>query len=234
MQQKSWKQYLGVCVLVGILLVTATYTPLQAQGLGNRILRRGSTGSDVRELQNILKRLGYTIGNADGVFGIATERGVRSFQRSNRIVVDGIVGAKTKDLLLRAVGRAPATPKSSRGGTNQSDINLLARVVYSEGRGEPYIGQVAIASVVLNRVRHASFPNTISGVVYQPWAFTAVHDGQINLTPNATAFRAARDAMNGWDPSGGATFYYNPRTATSDWIRTRTIIKYIGKHAFCR
>ncbi|NLL55996.1 MAG: spore cortex-lytic enzyme [Clostridiales bacterium] len=189
------------------------------------LLRQGSTGAKVREMQTKLKRWGYYTGNVDGIFGSRTAQAVRYFQRVNKLSVDGIVGKQT----------AAALGMSLSGGSSSSsgDVYLLARLVYGEARGEPYTGQVAIAAVALNRVRNSSFPNTISGVIYQPGAFTVVADGQINLTPNDTAMRAAKDAMNGWDPTYGCLFYYNPRTATNAWIRQKPIKLTIGKHVFC-
>ena len=117
-----------------------------------------------------------------------------------------------------------------------SDLQLMARAVNGEARGEPYTGQVAVAAVILNRVKHSSFPNTVAGVIYQPGAFTAVSDGQINtpIDSNSTVYKACRDAMNGWDPSGGAIYYFNPDTATNSWIWSRPLIVQIGKHRFCK
>ena len=190
--------------------------------------RQGSTGSMVKTIQTKLKNWGYYTGSIDGIFGSKTTEAVKYFQRTNGLTVDGIVGKKTAAAMGISLG-------SSSGGTtsNSGDAYLLARLVYGEARGEPYTGQVAVAAVVLNRVRSSLFPNTISGVIYQSGAFTAVSDGQINLTPNDTAMRAAQDAMNGWDPTYGCLFYYNPRTATSAWIRSKTIKLTIGEHVFC-
>ena len=153
-------------------------------------------------------------------------RAVKNFQRDKGLVVDGIVGAKTE--------KALGITLSSSSSLSSNELNLLARCVYSEARGEPYAGQVAVAAVVLNRVRSSSFPNTIAGVIYQKGAFTAVSDGQINLTPNQTAYNAARDALNGWDPTGGCLYYYNPATATSKWIWSLKVEIKIGRHAFAR
>lgn len=152
------------------------------------------------------------------------------FQRSNGLTADGIVGSKTAAAMGITLGSS-----SSGGSTTGSsgDAYLLARLVYGEARGEPYTGQVAVAAVVLNRVRSSSFPNSISGVIYQAGAFDVVSDGQINLTPNDSAIRAAKDALNGWDPTYGCLFYYNPATATNRWIRSKTIKLTIGKHVFC-
>lgn len=188
----------------------------------------GSTGSEVRQIQTKLKNWGYYTGEVDGIFGSKTLSAVRSFQQKNGLTVDGIVGPKT----LAAMGISSSS--SSSASTSSNDLNLLARAVYSEARGEPYVGQVAVAAVVLNRVEHPSFPNTIAGVIYQPGAFTAVSDGQINLTPNESAYNAARAALNGWDPTNGCIYYYNPKTATSAWIRTLPISMTIGNHVFSK
>ena len=190
----------------------------------------GSRGSEVTQIQTKLKRWGYYNGNIDGIYGSETLAAVKYFQRKNGLTVDGIAGKKT----LEAMGIFNSSGNSSSSSTNSSNLNLLARVVYSEARGEPYAGQVAIAAVVLNRVKSSSFPNTISGVVYQKGAFTAVSDGQINLTPNQTAYNAARDALNGWDPCYGAIYYFNHATATNKWIWSRPHIITIGNHRFCK
>ncbi|MFR6055627.1 MAG: spore cortex-lytic enzyme [Eubacteriales bacterium] len=192
------------------------------------VLQQGSRGSDVTTLQRKLKNWGYYSGSVDGIFGSQTREAVRYFQRKNGLVVDGIVGKKT----LAALGMSLGGSSGSTSGYSDSDISLLARLIYGEARGESYTGQVAVGAVVLNRVRSSSFPNTIAGVIYQPYAFTAVSDGQINLTPNATARKAAIAAMNGWDPSYGAIYYYNPSTATSSWIFSRQTTVVIGDHVF--
>jgi N-acetylmuramoyl-L-alanine amidase len=166
----------------------------------------------------------------DGVFGQGTKDAVVLFQKRNGITPDGIVGTDTANAIGITIGKGSYTP--SGGSMSSGDVYLLARVVYGEARGEPYAGKVAVAAVVLNRVASAKFPNTIAGVVYQPGAFDCVSDGQINLAPDAEAIRAARDAMNGWDPSGGAIYYYNPNTATSSWIWSRPIIAVLGGHNF--
>ena len=197
----------------------------------------GSRGEEVRTIQTKLKRWGYYKGNIDGIYGSQTLEAVKYFQRKNGLTVDGIAGTKT----LRAMGIYNSSGNSSSGSssnssssTNSNDLNLLSRLVYGEARGEPYTGQVAVAAVVLNRVKHSSFPNTISGVIYQSGAFDAVKDGQINLTPNSTAKKAAQDALNGWDPTYGAIYYFNPSTATNKWIWSRPMTVTIGKHRFCK
>lgn len=187
------------------------------------------TTAQTKTVQTKLKQWGYYAGAVDGIFGPKTKEAVKYFQRKNGLTVDGIVGKKT----AAAMGISLSTSGSSSTLQSSSDLNLLAKIVYAEARGEPYTGQVAIAAVVLNRVKSASFPNTISGVIYQPYAFTAVNDGQINLTPNNTAYKAAQDALNGWDPTYGCVFYYNPKTATSSWIWSRKTVVTIGNHVFC-
>jgi len=220
-----------VLCLIGIQHVHSGFA------FGSALLKYGSRGGDVYELQGRLQYLGYYNGLIDGIFGWQTDRAVRDFQYKFGLKVDGIVGPKTKNMLVKATpGWSANTGKTTAAKTrtfSQNEIELLARAVYSEARGEPYEGQVAIAAVVLNRLAHEAFPNTVAGVIYQPGAFTAVSDGQFWLEPNETAYKAARDAINGWDPSGGALYYFNPETATSSWIWTRKQIKRIGKHIFC-
>lgn len=187
----------------------------------------GARGEDVKKIQTVLKKWGYYNGAVDGIFGNGTLSAVKAFQKKNGLVVDGIVGPKTAAAMGITLGGG------SSSGASTGDVYLLARVIYGEARGEPYKGQVAIGAVVLNRVKSASFPNTIAGVIYQRGAFDAVSDGQINLAPDATAVKAARDALNGWDPTNGCLFYYNPRTATSKWMLSRPVLLMIGNHAFC-
>lgn len=201
------------------------------------VLKQGASGGEVKEVQRRLKRWGYYKGSVDGVFGAGTKSAVIAFQKKNGLTADGVVGASTYKALGMTksyeilAGQASSSGQSINGFTS-SDVYLLAKTIHAEGRGEPYTGQVAIGAVIMNRIRSDAFPNTISGVVYQKGAFTAVDDGQINLTPNDTAMRAAKDAINGWDPSGGALYYYNPAVATSSWIFSRQTITVIGKHVF--
>lgn len=182
----------------------------------------GSTGTEVRNIQQKLKNLGYYTGSVDGIFGSKTKAAVLKFQKDYGLTQDGIVGKNT----LKALGL------SSSSSVSQTERNLLARVIYGEARGESYLGQVAVGAVILNRVRHPSFPNTIAGVIYQKGAFDAVADGQANLTPNETAYKAADAALSGWDPTGGCIYYYNPRTATNKWIRSLPVTTQIGNHVF--
>ena len=196
-----------------------------AQAAQAATYQRGSTGSTVRQIQTKLKNWGYYSGSVDGVYGSATEKAVRAFQQKNGLTVDGKAGPQTLKAMGISVGGAAAS--------GSGDVALLARLISAEARGEPYNGQVAVGAVVLNRMKHPSFPNTMSGVIYQPGAFSCMADGQFNQPVADSCYRAARDAMNGWDPSGGAIYYYNPRTAKSQWIRTRPVICTIGNHVFC-
>ena len=190
----------------------------------------GSRGDEVIQIQTKLKRWGYYNGNIDGIYGSQTQEAVRYFQRKNGLTVDGIAGPAT----LKAMGIYNSSSGSSSSSSNSSNVNLLARLIYGEARGEPYTGQVAVGAVVMNRVKNSSFPNTVSGVIYQSGAFDAVKDGQINLTPDSTAKKAAQDAINGWDPSYGAIYYFNPSTATNKWIWSRPMTVTIGRHRFCK
>jgi len=195
------------------------------------VLKQGSTGSLVKTVQTKLKNWGYYTGSVDGIFGTKTVAAVKYFQRVNGLIQDGIIGAKTA-AAMGVTLTSSSTTSSTSGSYSSSDSYLLAKCIYAEARGEPYTGQVAVGAVILNRVRSSKFPNSISGVIYQPYAFTCVSDGQINLTPDATAKKAAQDALNGWDPTNGCLYYYNPATATSSWIWSRTVMLSIGKHNF--
>ncbi|NGQ94767.1 spore cortex-lytic enzyme [Brevibacillus sp. SYP-B805] len=238
-------------VLLAALLVIASVfsviIPQQTDAFSKAIVKVGSTGKDVREMQGRLKLLGFYTGKVDGVFGWRSYWALRNFQYEFGLKVDGVLGAKTKLKLYNAtrhyrptaaeLGVAPKAPRTvsvrSRG-YSANDIRLMANAVFGEARGEPYVGQVAVAAVILNRTHHPRFPDTPAGVIFQPGAFTAVADGQIWLTPNATARKAVQDAINGWDPTGGCIYYFNPATATSAWIWSRPQVKKIGKHIFCR
>lgn len=186
--------------------------------------REGSRGTVVTQIQQKLINWGYMTGSADGIFGSKTTTAVKSFQSKNGLSVDGIVGTKT----LSALGISTNSSSSSR----DEELYLLARIISAEARGEPYEGQVAVGAVVLNRVRHPSFPNSIAGVIYQSGAFTAIVDGQFNEPIADSAWRAAQDALNGWDPSGGCIYYYNPVKSTSSWIFSRQTVTVIGSHRF--
>ena len=185
----------------------------------------GSTGSEVKKIQRVLKDLGYYKADIDGIYGSKTKKAVTSFQRDCALTADGICGPKTLLYLGLSDG--------SSGGYSSQDVNLLAKVISAEARRESYEGQVAVGAVVLNRVAHPSFPDTISGVVYQNGAFSCVNDSNWYQPVAESAKRAAQDALNGWDPSGGAVYYYNPEKTNDKWIRTRTVVKVIGHHYFC-
>lgn len=216
------KQLVVLALTVGLLLVL---TGLSASAA---TYRKGSSGEAVRTIQQKLKRWGYYDGAVDGIYGNDTAAAVKNFQKKNGLTADGVCGRATQ----KALGMATGT--SAAGAGQQDDLYLLAKMISAEARGEPYVGQVAVGAVILNRVKHPSFPNTIAGVLYQPGAFTALADGQFNLEPEEECRRAARDAMNGWDPSGGAIYYYNPAKSTSSWIFSRETIAVIGKHVFAR
>ena len=213
---KKWIRPIALVVMLASLLCLNV----------GALSRQGSRGGEVREIQTKLKQWGYYDGAVDGVFGSQTTAAVKLFQQRNGLTADGIAGPAT----LAAMG----INNSSTGSANNynNELNLLARIISAEARGEPYTGQVAVGAVVLNRVKHPSFPNTIAGVVYQKGAFTAIVDGQFNEPIAESAYKAARDAMNGWDPTGGAIYYYNPAKTTSNWIWSRTVVTVIGKHRF--
>lgn len=241
-----------VILLIGLYGLGEHRKGGSSETFGNTTLKIGSSGGDVYELQGRLKYLGYFDGDIDGHFGPSTKNAVTWFQWKFGMKSDGVVGARTKLKLWQATknwkpggagggtekAAAVKTPggelgRSNKLGLSAADLKIMANAVYGEARGEPYEGQVAVAAVIINRLRSPSFPNSISGVIFQPGAFTAVADGQIWLTPNEKASKAVQDAVNGWDPTGGCTYYFNPVTATSKWIWTRPQVKTIGKHIFC-
>ena len=219
-----------IFILLTMLLSSVVFLYITNKNEVQALSKYGSRGEEVRQIQEKLKRWGYYNGNVDGIFGSQTLEAVKYFQRKNGLTVDGIAGPAT----LKAMGIFNSSNSSSSSSNNSSDVNLLARIIYGEARGEPYSGQVAVGAVVLNRVKSSSFPNTISGVIYQSGAFDAVRDGQINLSPDSTAKKAAQDALNGWDPSYGAIYYFNPSTATNKWIWSRPMTVTIGRHRFCK
>lgn len=220
-------------ILALLILFSAVFVSFDAETnvAESAVLKQGSRGDLVKKMQTKLINWGYMTGKADGIFGAKTKTAVIYFQKRNGLSADGIVGTKTAQAM--GISLSGTTTASGGNTTSSTDLNLLARVVYGEARGEPYTGQVAVAAVVLNRVRSSSFPNSVAGVVYQSGAFDCVADGQINLSPNQSAYNAAKDALNGWDPTYGCLFYYNPRTATSKWMLSRTVKLNIGNHAFC-
>ncbi|AEE97248.1 spore cortex-lytic enzyme [Mahella australiensis] len=228
---------LSLAVLITIVSTTAICFEMpkfaEAQ-TGN--LYYGAKGDKVAEVQRKLKQWGYYDGPVDASYGPKTFAAVQQFQRKNGLKVDGVVGPATAAAMgvTLNTGKPSTAYTPSRGGSNRNDVLLLARLIHGEARGEPYIGKVAVGAVVLNRVESPKFPNTIAGVIYQPGAFTAVADGQMWLDPDQESINAAVDALNGWDPSGGAIYYYNPAKTTSGWIWSRPVITVIGKHRFAR
>lgn len=225
------KQFRHLCLALAALIAAGTLLVALIPAAEAVTYKKGSSGAVVSQIQTKLKNWGYYTGDVDGIYGSATERAVRDFQRKNGLTADGKAGAQT----LEALG-LPADSGGNSGGSGGmtgAQVDLLARLISAEARGEPYSGQVAVGAVVLNRIRHPSFPNTLSGVIYQSGAFTCITDGQFNEPVAESAYRAARDALNGVDPSGGAIYYFNPSTATSAWIWSRPLITVIGKHRFC-
>lgn len=229
-KQKTIKLITIVILLVSLISAIAIYKNQKENTTIETLSKYGSRGSEVTQIQTKLKRWGYYSGSVDGIYGTQTVNAVKYFQRKNGLTADGIAGPAT----LKAMGIMTSSGTSSSSSNYNSNLNLLARVIYGESRGEPYTGQVAVGAVVMNRIKSSSFPNTLSGVVYQSGAFDAVKDGQVNLAPNSTAIKAAQDAMNGWDPSYGAIYYFNPSTATNKWIWSRPMTVTIGKHRFCK
>lgn len=222
MSVKHKKIILAVALIfaVNILIIAL------AQSADAALYKRGSSGATVTQIQTRLKSWGYYSGSVDGIYGSATERAVKYFQRTNSLIVDGQAGDKT----LAALG---IYEQSGSGSAVSGDVYLLARLISAEARGEPYIGQVAVGAVVLNRIDHPSFPNSLSGVIYQSGAFSCLDDGQFNQPVAGSAYRAAREALAGSDPTGGAIYYFNPATATSKWIWSRPQMLTIGSHIFC-
>lgn len=222
-----------ICVVFFIIVVVSItlFIGFSKNNKVEALSKYGSRGNEVKQIQQKLKNWGYYKGAVDGIYGSKTLEAVKYFQRKNGLTVDGIAGEKT----LAALGISGASNSSSSStNSNSNNVTLLAKLIYGEARGEQYIGQVAVGAVVMNRVKSNSFPNTIAGVIYQSGAFDAVSDGQINKTPDSTAKKAAQDAINGWDPSYGAIYYFNPATATNKWIWSRPLTVVIGKHRFCK
>lgn len=230
MQKRSKRLCLALAVLLSVSMVLVALAP----AVEAASYKKGSNGAVVTQIQTKLKSWGYYTGSVDGVYGSGTERAVRAFQQKNGLTVDGKAGDQTLAAMgLSAVSGGNSGNSGGSGGASSSQVDLLARLISAEARGEPYSGQVAVGAVVLNRIKHPSFPNTLSGVIYQSGAFTCISDGQFNQSVAESAYRAARDALNGVDPSGGAIYYFNPSTATSSWIWSRPLITVIGKHRFC-
>lgn len=215
------------------LILSIALSGIAYGALGDRLLGRGSKGPEVIELQKKLEQLGYVIGTADGKFGSKTEAAIRRFQKERGLRVDGLAGTQTIKELKLLTGQSTNSTGKAVGNKNV-DTNLLARCVYAEARGEPYVGQVAVAAVILNRISDPAFPKTIADIIYQPQAFSSVDDGQINLPPSAAAMRAAQEAVNGSDPSGGAVFFFNPAKTKNKFIWSRPQIITIGNHIFTK
>lgn len=223
-----------VSILLALVILATVLVLVIAPKANAAVVKVGSRGTVVRTIQTKLKRWGYYTGGIDGIFGAKTKAAVQYFQRRNGLTADGIVGSATaKAMGISLSGTASSGGTTTAGSISNSDLYLLSCCVYGEARGESYTGKVAVAAVILNRVKSSKFPNSISGVIYQQGAFTCVSDGQINLGTNDECTRAAQDALNGWDPSGGALYYFNPATATSKWIWSRPQLTTIGKHIFC-
>ena len=229
MQKRSKRLCLALAVLLSVSMVLVALVP----AVEAASYKKGSSGAVVTQIQTKLKSWGYYTGTVDGIYGSGTERAVRAFQQKNGLTVDGKAGDQTLAAMGLSAGGGNSSNSGGSGGASRSQVDLLARLISAEARGEPYSGQVAVGAVVLNRIKHPSFPNTLPGVIYQSGAFTCITDGQFNQPVAESAYRAARDALNGVDPSGGAIYYFNPSTATSSWIWSRPLITVIGKHRFC-
>ena len=224
MQKRSKR----LCLVLAVLLSVSMALVALAPAVEAASYKKGSSGAMVTQIQTKLKSWGYYTGTVDGVYGSGTERAVRAFQQKNGLTVDGKAGDQTLAAMGLSAGSGNSGNSGGSGGASSSQVDLLARLISAEARGEPYSGQVAVGAVVLNRIKHPSFPNTLSGVIYQSGAFTCITDGQFNQPVAESAYRAARDALNGVDPSGGAIYYFNPSTATSSWIWSRPLITVIG------
>jgi len=215
--------------LMNILVITMVYYGSQAEAVS----RIGSQGQEVRTIQDKLKRWGYYRGEVDGIFGEETQAAVIKFQEINGLTPDGVVGTATLSALGMGGDNIGSSNSAGYGGFTKSELDLLARIISAEARGEPYEGQVAVGAVIMNRIEHPSFPNTLSGVIYQPGAFSCLYDGGVNAAVADSAYQAAREAINGSDPTGGAIYYYNPVKSTNQWIFSRPVITVIGEHRFC-
>ncbi len=216
-------KYKNVMIILFIVLISLSTMCLA-------LSKYGSRGEEVKQIQTNLKNWGYYSGSVDGVYGSQTFEAVKKFQRKNGLTADGIAGTKT----LEALGIQNSSNSGASSSSNNTDLNLLSKLVNAEARGEPYKGMVAVAATVLNRVADSRFPNSIAGVIYQSGAYTCVSDGQINLSGTSQSKKAAQDAINGWDPTSGCVYYFNPNTATSSWIWSRPQVLTIGKHIFCK
>lgn len=226
---KSKKTIISTITIILVFTIFISYNIFFRNNEVEALSKYGSRGNEVTQIQTKLKRWGYYNGSIDGIYGTQTQKAVRYFQSKNGLTVDGIAGKNT----LAAMGIYNSS-NSNTSSSYSSNLDLLARLVHGEARGEPYTGKVAVAAVVLNRVKSSSFPNTVASVIYQKRAFDAVSDGQINMSPDSSSKKAAQDALNGWDPSYGAIYYFNPNTATNKWIWSRPMTVTIGNHRFCK
>ena len=226
---KNKKTIISMIIIILTFAIFISYNMFFRNNEVDALSKYGSRGDEVTQIQTKLKRWGYYTGSIDGIYGTQTQKAVRYFQSKNGLKVDGIAGKNT----LAAMGIYNSS-NSNSNSSYSTNLNLLARLVHGEARGETYTGKVAVAAVVLNRVKSSSFPNTVAGVIYQKGAFDAVSDGQINMSPDSTSKKAAQDALNGWDPSYGAIYYFNPNTATNKWIWSRPVTVTIGNHRFCK
>ena len=222
---KSKRRFIYYLLAAFIICMSLVHLICQNIDRQETLSKLGSSGKEVSAIQQALKDRGLFTADITGYYGTQTQAAVRKFQKQKGLTVDGIAGPQTLSALGVSVGSVPKA--------TESNINLLARIISAEARGETYTGQVAVGAVVLNRVQHPSFPDTIAGVIYQNGAFTAINDGQFWEPVSSSAYNAARDALNGWDPSGGAIYYYNPKKTSNAWIRSRPVITTIGNHVFC-
>ena len=227
-EKKNYKRLRAfICVSLTLVVLLSAVQIGFVQNSVDALSKLGSRGNEVRRIQQKLKNLGYYKGSVDGIYGTKTQKAVRAFQKNCGITADGIAGPKT----LKFLGLSDS---ANTGGYSGSDVNLLAKLIAAEARGESYKGQVAVGAVVLNRVDHPSFPDTVAGVIYQRGAFSCVNDSNWNVSPNSTSLKAAQDCINGWDPSGGAIYYYNPAKTSNSFMHSRPTITVIGRHYFCR
>lgn len=229
--KKNFTRYVAFLV-TAVIMLSGTFINAEQQNYSasyvETLSKLGSRGDEVRKIQKKLKELGFYKGTVDGIYGTSTKKAVTAFQKSCGITADGIAGAKTLKFL--GLGSSASSGSSYSG----NDIRLLAKLIAAEARGESYKGQVAVGAVVLNRVSHPSFPDSISGVIYQKGAFSCINDSNWNVSPGEEAMKAARDCINGWDPSGGAIYYYNPAKTSNAFMHSRPIITVIGRHRFCK
>ena len=223
------KKFIFITIICTVITVTTIFNVSNTLALS----KFGSRGAEVKTIQTKLKSWGYYTGGIDGIYGTKTVEAVKYFQKKNGLTVDGIAGPKTLSMIGISASSV-SSGSSSAGSFTSNEVTLLGRLITGEARGESYEGQVAVGGVIMNRLRNPNFPNTIAGVIYQPGAFTAITDGQVNVPVNAQCLKAAKDALNGWDPSGGAIYYYNPAKTTNKWIYSRPVIKRIGNHVFAK